>query len=150
MLQNINLVQTERAVMLARVSVVSDVSTDLGTRDLMRFFFQAYTDALNNGITGLFICDGKKLGQVLEGDVQSIQLCCNLVAKNRFHDNVSIYENQPVSVRQYDNWSMHIRDGFILTLMHPQCRHAVTEISTDSTEEVLGIMHSYAALVKGV
>jgi len=150
MLKNLNPVQTKHSGALTRVSVVSDVSTELGTRDLMRFFFQAYTDALHNGITGLFICDGKKLGQVLEGDIQAIQLCCNLVAKNRFHDKVRIYENQPVSVRQYESWSMHIKDGFILKLMHPQCRHAVTEISMDSTEEVLGIMHSYAALVKGI
>jgi hypothetical protein len=148
--QNLNIFQTENMTALNRVSVVSDISLGLGTLGLMRLFFKAYSDSIDNGITGLFICDGKKLGQVLEGDARSIQLCWDTIARDGLHENVLIYENQPISVRQYDNWSMHIKDGFILTLMYPQCRQAVTEINSDSTEEVLGIMHSYAALVKSV
>lgn len=138
------------ATKLNRISLVSDCSKGVGTIGLMRLYFKAYTDSMNNDVTGLFICDGSKIGQVLEGDGDGIQACWESIANDPLHENICIYEKQPIAVRLYDGWSMHIKDGLIMTLMYPQCRPVVNEINTDSTEEVLGIMHSYAAMVKHI
>ncbi len=150
MYQPMNMVGHDGASSLARISLVSECSKGIGTIGLMRLYFQAYSQSAEKGITGLFICDGHKIGQVLEGDGDALQTCWSDIVQDGVHDNVCVYENQPISVRLYDGWSMHIKDGLIMTLMYPQCRPVVNEINADSTEEVLGIMHSYAALVKHI
>ena len=39
---------------------------------------------------------------------------------------------------------MHVKDGYILNLMYPQCKCLIRDTDKSTTEEVLGMMHSYA------
>lgn len=133
---------------LVRIGYVSDFGKDLGTSGLMTLYYEVHKDSVDHEITGLLICDGKKFGNVLEGNASSIHDHLNRIQSDTRFSNICLFEMQPVAARLYENWSMHIKDGFILNLMYPECGKAIHEIDTDSTEEVLGIMHSYAALVR--
>lgn len=132
---------------LVRLGYVSECADGLGTLQLVRLYFKAYSDSIDHQITGMLICDGKKVGNVIEGNGDSVQAHWELINMDNRYKNTSLFEKQIISTRLYDNWSMHIKDGFVMSLMYPQCSEAVKEIDSRSTEELLGMMHAYAGLV---
>jgi len=133
---------------LARLGFVGDCSKLSSTAKLMEMYFEAYLSSTERGITGVFICDGKRVGQVLEGDEGLIDKVLESFKNDGRYQNLSVFEKQKTKIRLYESWQLHIKDGIIMTLLYPQCRSVVNEINADSTEEILGIMHSYSSLVQ--
>lgn len=134
---------------LVRIGYIGHFKHEPGTSSLMTLYYETHKDCTDHGLTGLLICDGKKIGNVVEGSASLVHdHLYKMQSDNRFN-NICLFEMQPVESRLYDEWSMHIKDGFILNLMYPECARATHEINADSTEEILAIMYSYAALIRG-
>ena len=139
---------TSSASDLVRIGYIGHFKQAPGTSSLMTLYYETHKDCKDHGLTGLLICDGKKIGNVIEGSAPLVHdHLYKMQSDNRFH-NICLFEMQPVASRLYDAWSMHIKDGFILSLMYPECAQSTHEINADSTEEILAIMYSYAALVR--
>ena len=47
---------------LARLGYVGECTAGMRTAQLMSLYFDSYQRAINNGLKGMFICDGEKLG----------------------------------------------------------------------------------------
>lgn len=133
---------------LVRIGYISHFEPNLGTSGLMTLYYEAHKDCSEHEITGLLISDGKKIGNILEGHAPSIHDHLYRVQSDSRFKKICLFEMHPVSSRLYDRWSMHIKDGFIMNLMFPECASTTHEIDSDSTEEVLAIMYSYALLVR--
>ena len=143
---NYGLVQPEIPRM-TRLGFVGDCSKIPSTTGLMRFYYDAFSLSADKGITGVFICDGKSVGQVLEGDERIVNEIWSSINEDDRYKKINIFENKISKIRLYDSWNLHVKDGLIMTLLYPQCHGRVNEINADSTEEILGIMHSYSVLV---
>jgi hypothetical protein len=130
-----------------RLGFVGDCSNIPSTTGLMKFYYDSFSLSDGKGITGVFICDGKRVGQVLEGDESVINEIWSAIAQDGRYKKINIFEKKISKIRLYDSWNLHVKDGLIMTLLYPQCHDIVNEINADSTEEILGIMHSYSVLV---
>lgn len=133
---------------MTRLGFVGECTNGLGTLGLMNLYYDAYTRSTHNEISGFLICDGQKIGQVLEGNRDSVYQIWNTIVNDQRYLKLKVFEEQDSHVRLYDNWTLHVKDGLIMRLIYPQCNSAITEIDTTSTEEILGIMHSYSSLVR--
>ena len=133
---------------MIRLGFVGECTNGLGTLGLMNLYYDAYTRSTNKELSGFLICDGKKIGQVLEGSRDSVYQIWNTIVNDQRYLELKVFEEQDSNVRIYDNWTLHVKDGLIMRLIYPQCNSAITEIDSTSTEEILGIMHSYSSLVR--
>jgi len=133
---------------MTRLGFVGNCSSAMNTTGLMKFYYDSYLSTAKKEITGVFICDGKRVGQVLEGDATLVNEIWLSIIQDQRYQKLSIFEKQDSQIRLYESWALHVKDGLIMTLMYPQCYGVVNEINADSTEEILGIMHSYAVLVR--
>jgi hypothetical protein len=131
-----------------RLGFVGDCSNIPSTTSLMKFYYDSFSLSVGRGITGVFICDGKRVGQVLEGDESTVDEIWSVIVKDGRYKKINIFEKKLSNIRLYDSWNLHVKDGLIMTLLYPQCHGIVNEINADSTEEILGIMHSYSVLVE--
>jgi hypothetical protein len=138
----------ENAADMIRLGFVGECMNGLGTLGLMNLYYDAYTRSADNELTGFLICDGKKIGQVIEGDHDSVYKMWNTIVNDQRYLELKVFEEQDSHIRVYEKWTLHVKDGLIMRLIYPQCDSAITEIDAASTEEVLGIMHSYSALVR--
>ena len=132
---------------VVRLGFVGECSHIPSTTGLMRFYFDSFSLCDGKGITGVFICDGKRVGQVMEGDESIINGVWSAITQDDRYKKINIFEKKLSKIRLYDSWNLHVKDGLIMKLLYPQCHGIVNEINADSTEEILGIMHSYSVLV---
>ena len=137
-----------RSHVTVRLGFVGDCSNVPSTTELMRFYYDSYLSTVKKGITGVFICDGKRVGHVLEGDAAIVNNIWTSINQDRRYQKLSVFENKYSQIRLYESWSLHVKDGLIMKLLYPQCYGVINEINADSTEEILGIMHSYSMLVR--
>lgn len=129
---------------LARLGYVGECKTGLRTAQLMSLYFDAYQRAIQHELRGMFICDGEKLGGVIEGERASVNKVWMMILNDERNFNIHLFEQNEISTPIYDGWTMHIKDSFILNLMYPQCNCTIRDTDNSTTEEVLGMMHSYA------
>lgn len=129
---------------LARLGYVGECTAGLRTAQLMSLYFDSYQRAMQNGLRGMFICDGEKLGGVIEGDHSAVNKVWMMIQHDERNHNVHLFEQNEISTLIYDGWTMHVKDSFILNLMYPQCNCPIRDTDNSTTEEVLGMMHSYA------
>jgi len=128
----------------ARLGFVGDCTEGMRTAQLMGLYFDAYQRAINNGLKGMFICDGIKLGGVIEGEPQAVTKVWMMIQRDVRNQNIHLFEQNEISTPIYEEWTMHVKDGYILNLMYPQCNCPIRDTDNSTTEEVLGMMHSYA------
>lgn len=133
---------------LARLGYVGECAQGLRTAQLMGMYFDAYQRAVRNGLKGMFICDGEKLGGVIEGDTHSVHTVWLMIQRDERNENIHLFEQNEISTPIYDDWTMHVKDGYILNLMYPQCNCPIRDTDNTTTEEVLGMMHSYANFLR--
>ncbi len=145
-----NLFPRPRAPEFLRLGYVGECSEGLRTVQLMSLFFDVYQRAQENGLKGMFICDGKKLGGVLEGAPHSVERVWLMIQNDERNNQVHLFEQNEISTPIYSEWTMHVKDGYILNLMYPQCACPIRDTDHNTTEEVLGMMHSYAAFLRSV
>jgi hypothetical protein len=129
---------------LARLGYVGECTAGLRTAQLMSLYFDSYQRAMYNGLRGMFICDGEKLGGVIEGDHSAVNKVWMMIQNDNRNHNIHLFEQNEISTPIYDGWTMHVKDSFILNLMYPQCNCPIRDTDNSTTEEVLGMMHSYA------
>jgi hypothetical protein len=129
---------------LARLGYVAECKSGLRTAQLMSLYFDTYQRAISNGLRGMFICDGEKLGGVIEGDHSAVNRVWLMIQHDERNHNINLFEKNEISTLIYDGWTMHVKDSFILNLMYPQCNCPIRDTDNSTTEEVLGMMHSYA------
>lgn len=133
-----------RPMPFVRLGYVGECADGLRTAQLMSLYFDAYQRAIQNGLRGMFICDGMKLGGVIEGDPNAVNQAWLMIQKDERQHNLHLFEQNEVSTPIYEDWTMHVKDGYILNLMYPQCKCLIRDTDNSTTEEVLGMMHSYA------
>lgn len=133
-----------KALPLARLGYVGECAQSMRTAQLMTMYFDAYQRAINNNLKGMFICDGEKLGGVIEGEPQAVSKVWLLIQQDKRNQNIHLFEQNEISTPIYEEWTMHVKDGYILNLMYPQCNCPIRDTDNSTTEEVLGMMHSYA------
>lgn len=128
----------------ARLGYVGECADGLRTIELMSLYFDAYQRAIQNELKGMFICDGEKLGGVIEGTPSAVKKVWLMIQNDERNQNIHLFEQNEVSTPIYEEWTMHVKDGYILNLMYPQCKCLIRDTDNGTTEEVLGMMHSYA------
>lgn len=133
---------------LARLGYVGECTAGLRTAQLMSLYFDSYQRAIQNGLRGMFICDGEKLGGVIEGDHSAVNKVWAMIQHDERNHNIHLFEQNEISTLIYDGWTMHVKDSFILNLMYPQCNCPIRDTDNSTTEEVLGMMHSYATYLR--
>lgn len=146
-LQNVvmsNLFPHIRPMPFARLGYVGECADGLRTIELMSLYFDAYQRAIQNELKGMFICDGEKLGGVIEGTPGAVKKVWLMIQHDERNQNIHLFEQNEVSTPIYEEWTMHVKDGYILNLMYPQCKCLIRDTDNSTTEEVLGMMHSYA------
>lgn len=129
---------------LFRLGYVGECANSLRTAQLMGLYFDAYQRAFSNGLKGMFICDGIKLGGVIEGEPAAVNKVWLMIQNDKRNHNIHSFEQNEISTAIYDDWTMHVKDGYILNLMYPQCNCPIRDTDNSTTEEVLCMMHSYA------
>lgn len=139
-----NLFPRTQPLPLARLGYVGECEQTMRTAQLMALYFDAYQRAIRNGLKGMFICDGVKLGGVIEGEPGAVNKVWLMIQNDDRNHNIHLFEQNEISTPIYDDWTMHVKDGYILNLMYPQCNCPVRDTDNSTTEEVLGMMHSYA------
>lgn len=146
-LQNVvmsNLFPHVRPMPFARLGYVGECADGLRTIELMSLYFDSYQRAIQNDLKGMFICDAEKLGGVIEGTPGAVKKVWLMIQNDERNQNIHLFEQNEVSTPIYEEWSMHVKDGYILNLMYPQCKCLIRDTNNSTTEEVLGMMHSYA------
>lgn len=139
-----NLFPIFKPLPLARLGYVGECEESMRTAQLMGMYFDAYQRATHNGLKGMFICDGVKLGGVIEGEPDAVNKVWLMIQNDDRNHNIQLFEQNEVSTPIYEDWTMHVKDGYILNLMYPQCNCPIRDTDNNTTEEVLGMMHSYA------
>lgn len=144
----LNLFPQVKPSSMVRLGYVGECTDGLRTIQLMNLYFDAYQRATQNGLKGMFICDGTKLGGVIEGDAVAVNKVWLMIQKDDRNQNVHLFEQNEISTPIYEEWTMHVKDGYILNLLYPQCNCPIRDTDNSTTEEVLGMMHSYASYLR--
>lgn len=145
-----NLFPWQQAPAYLRLGYVGKCSKGLRTFQVMGLYFDAYQRAQENGLKGMFICDGNKIGSVLEGDHLSVNRVWQMIQSDNRNEHILLFEQNEISIPIYGEWTMHVKDVYILNLMYPECKCPVRDTDNNTTEEVLGMMHTYAAFLRNV
>lgn len=84
------------------------------------------------GITGLLLYQAGRIVQLLEGEERTVHALFNQIRQDPRHDELTIFSEEPISVRQYPHWTMGFRDiseevgfsqvGFLEALENPLAR----------------------------
>lgn len=138
--------ETVRAPSLVVMGFVSHRTQELGIMGLMRLFFQAYSNNLSNGITGVLFYDGRKFGQIMEGERAAIDDRWDQIRRDARHRRVFLLGKKTIMSRNYENWSMYVKDGSAISLVLPQFSGLIADNRNSSAQEVLRIMQSYGML----
>lgn len=145
---NTSLFHHSKPLPFARLGYVGECTDGLRTVHLMGLYFDVYQRAVQHELKGMFICDGMKLGGVIEGEPSAVNNVWLMVQNDHRHQNIHLFEQNDVASQIYDEWTMHVKDGYILNLMYPQCKCPIRDTNNSTTEEVLGMMHSYANFLR--
>ncbi|RYE24854.1 MAG: BLUF domain-containing protein [Sphingobacteriaceae bacterium] len=64
---------------------------------------------LKHGITGMLIYSEGTFMQILEGKSETIDRLLKNIIKDKIHHSLMIWENKPLSVRLFADWSMSFK-----------------------------------------
>jgi len=59
-----------------------------------------------HGITGMLLCAGGSVMQVLEGEAADLAATFAVIERDARHRDVFVLTHEPVETRQFSNWSM--------------------------------------------
>ena len=59
-----------------------------------------------HGITGMLLCAGGSIMQVLEGEAEDLAATFAVIEKDARHSDVFVLTHEPVVARQFSDWSM--------------------------------------------
>jgi hypothetical protein len=146
--RHINIFPQQETFSYLRLGYVGECASGLRTLQMMNLYFDAFQRAAQNGLKGMFICDGTKLGGVLEGHPDSVNKVWLMIQRDDRNEHIHLFEQNEITTPIYEEWTMHVKDGYILNLMYPQCACPIRDTDNSTTEEVLSMMHSYATYLR--
>jgi hypothetical protein len=96
---------------------------------LMRLLYHSYLRNTSAGVTGAFIFENNRFGQVIEGPRAQIEDLWEKIQKDTRHKNIHLVESKPIEHRSFSKWTMVFQGSEEVAKKLPEIAVAVEAVN---------------------
>lgn len=91
---------------LRRIFYVSRADASLDSATVKDIVFRSQRNNRQRDVTGVLAHSGRHFAQVLEGTADNLAVLADKIGRDKRHTEVTVLFDEPISTRDYDEWSM--------------------------------------------